>query len=271
MEDGSHIDAEARRAVDAMWRRECALGVEGRFAEQIACVDDAQRWYADSADAEVRAVAVRTFSGHVRAALATGDQQGAVATSRRLALALAGETDPVVRLALAETVLDLAGRIALAAPGATGPIASIAFAPLYRFAALRGRVRIKSALRRRTRMLEGLALAQRLIDEFEVSPDASLQSVAVQAILAAGAINVLLGRWKRAGRLFELVFEDGGARVATVIDLARPRIDGRYTGLERAAAIIAREHPATRSKAKPILQGWSPGLAVLSALGRRLR
>ncbi|MFZ1994711.1 MAG: hypothetical protein WAU75_11430 [Solirubrobacteraceae bacterium] len=271
MEDDSHIDAGARRAVDAMWRREYALGVEGRFAEQIACVDEAQRRYADSADAEVRAVAVRMFSGHVRAALATGDQRGAVAASRRLVLALAGETDPVVRLALAETVLALAGGIALAAPGATGPIASVAFAPLHRFAALRGRVRIKSALRRRARMLEGLELAQRLIDEFEESPDASLRSVAVQAILLAGAISVLLGRWKRAGKLFELVFDHGGARVATVIDLARPRIDGRYTGVERAAAIVAREHPATRSRATPILQGWSPGRAVLSALSRRLR
>lgn len=189
MEDGSHIDAEARRGVDTMWRREYALGVEGRFAEQIACVDDVQRRYADSADPEVRAVAVRTLSGYVRAALATGDQPGAVTTSRRLAGALASETDPVVRLALAETVLDVAGRIALAAPGATGPIASIAFAPLDRVAALRSRTRIALALRRRARMLEGLALAQRLIDEFEESPDASLRSVAVQAVLVAGVIS----------------------------------------------------------------------------------
>jgi hypothetical protein len=254
-----------------MWRREYALGVEGRFAEQIACVDDVQRRYADSADPEVRAVAVRTLSGYVRAALATGDQPGAVTTSRRLAGALASETDPVVRLALAETVLDLAGRIALAAPGATGPIASIAFAPLDDVAALRGRTRIASALRRRARMLEGLALAQRLIDEFEESPDASMRSVAVQAVLVAGVISVLLGHWKRAREFFELVFEDGGTRVATVIDLVRPRTDGGYTGSERAAAIIARQHPATRAKAKPILQGWSPSSAVFSAVRRRLR
>jgi hypothetical protein len=256
MEVGSHTDDEARQAIHELWQREYALGEEGRFAEQLACVDDLQRRYADSADPEVRAVAVRTLSGRVCAALATGDRPLAAGTIRWLSEALGREATSVVRLALAETALEVSTTIAWAALGTTGPLACIFLVPLGRWSSLSGRARIRSARERRRRMIEGIELAQRLIDAFGDSPDDALRSVGVQAVILAGATGMLLGRWQQASALFDLVFQDGGTRVATVIDLATP---GRCTATERAAAIIAKMNPHTRAKAETLLRTPAPG------------
>ncbi|HTU30084.1 MAG TPA: hypothetical protein VMF07_11935 [Solirubrobacteraceae bacterium] len=248
-------DPDARAAVRAMWQRAHALGTEGRFRDQVTCVDEIQRRFADSSDPEVRATALRTLAGQMHAAFSAGEGRLGRAVTQRMAEALETELDPVVRVAVAETTLEMATMLAFAPLGSSSPITCLPIAWLGRLPSLRRRARVRAAGARRELILNGLALAQRLSDTLADSTVLPLQSVAVQAEILVGAAHALLGQWQRIWPSFEPLFTDGGTRVGRVIDNARARPDGRFRGTEISAAIIAQqEHIADQSRAQEILQ-----------------
>ncbi|HEY3775792.1 MAG TPA: hypothetical protein VGL69_22510 [Solirubrobacteraceae bacterium] len=256
MTSDSSTDPDARAAVYAMWQGAYALGAEGRFRDQIERVHEIRRRFAQSPDPEVRAMSVRTLAGQMYAAVSAGERCVARAVTRDVTESLDSERDLVVQVAVAETALEMAGTLAFAPAGSPSPVASIALAPLARWPSLRRRARIRAAHARRELILDGLALALRLVDALTDSTVPSLRSVAAQAQILAGAANTLLMHWRQVWPLFEPLFQEDGARVASVIDNAKPGSDGSYTSTERAAAAIARRtHIASQTQARTILRG----------------